>query len=244
MLFRSSLGATLFHNGSKVTISGLDKFSEFVPAFDSTLPVTLASFSAIQTTNNLAQISWVTASENNVLGYNIYRAEHDVLNDAIRITPNMIEALNASTGASYSYVDKEVELDMTYYYWLQTNDFDGTSQTNGPVTVTISSDGEDYNIEELLLGTQLFANYPNPFNPSTTISFSVAEPQVVTINVYNLRGQLIKKVFDMKVNEINVKHNVVWNGQDSKGRSVASGIYFTIMEVGGKRFTNKAVLMK
>ena len=72
----------------------------------------------------------------------------------------------------------------------------------------------------------------------------MAEPQVVTINVYNLRGQLIKKVFDMKVNEINVKHNVVWNGQDFKGRSVASGIYFTIMEVGGKRFTNKAVLMK
>ena len=91
---------------------------------------------------------------------------------------------------------------------------------------------------------QLFANYPNPFNPSTSISFSIAEPQAVTIDVYNLKGQLVKRVFDKQVNEINVKHNVVWNGQDSNGRSVASGVYFTIMKAGNQRFTNKAVLMK
>ena len=239
----ADLHAILTLAGSKVTISGLDSFSEFVPGIDSTLPVTLASFNAVQTNNNFAQINWVTASENNVLGYNIYRAETKEQNAAIRITPTMIEALNAAAGASYSYVDNEVEFEITYYYWLETNDFDGTSEMVGPVTVKINGDNE-HGIEEVLLGNQLFANYPNPFNPSTSISFSIAEPQAVTIDVYNLKGQLVKRVFDKQVNEINVKHNVVWNGQDSNGRSVASGVYFTIMKAGNQRFTNKAVLMK
>ncbi|MFA7056960.1 MAG: PKD domain-containing protein, partial [Candidatus Cloacimonadales bacterium] len=214
------------------------------PHESQTLPVTLASFMAIQTANNLAQISWVTASETNLLGYNIYRAEADNPNEAVRITFNMIDAINSAFGASYSYLDEKVESGATYYYWLETNDFDGTSAMVGPVTIKISSDGEDHDIEEILLGTQLFANYPNPFNPSTTISFSVAEPQVVTIDVYNLRGQLVKRVFDKKVDEVNSKHSIVWNGQDSDGHSVASGIYFTIMKAGTKRFSNKAILMK
>lgn len=225
-------------------------FGTYVPAWipspivmEETLPVTLSSFTAIQTNNNLAQISWVTASENSVLGYHLYRAEADNQNEAIRITPTIIEAHNEATGASYSYVDKEVEFDLTYYYWLQTNDFDGASEMVGPVTVKISTD-ENNDIEEILLGTQLFANYPNPFNPSTTISFSVAEPQLVTIDVYNIKGQFVQQIFNSNVAEINVKHNVVWNGQDSKGHGAASGVYFTIMKAGNKRFTNKAILMK
>ncbi|MFA7056874.1 MAG: GLUG motif-containing protein [Candidatus Cloacimonadales bacterium] len=210
---------------------------------DQTLPVTLSSFMAVQTSENYAQINWVTASENGVLGYDIYRAETEVANDAIRITPTLIIAENAATGASYSYTDNEVEYEVTYYYWLHISDFDGTSEMVGPVTVKISGEG-DHEIDEILLGTQLMGNYPNPFNPSTTISFSVAEPQVVTIDVYNLRGQLVKRVLDKKVEEVNVKHNVVWNGVDANERSVASGIYFTIMKTGSKRFTHKIVLMK
>lgn len=237
------LGAILTWSGSKVTISGLDSFSEFIPMIDETLPVTLSAFNAVQTSNNQAQINWATASESGVLGYNLYRAETTNQDEAFRITANMIEASNEAAGYNYSYVDSEVEFDATYYYWLQTNDFDGTSEMFGPVSVKISTD-EDNDIAEILLGTQLFANYPNPFNPSTTISFSVAEPNVVTINVYNIKGQLVQKLFDKRVDEINVKHSVVWNGKDTKGKNAASGIYFTIMKVGNKRFSNKAILLK
>ncbi|MBI9113206.1 T9SS type A sorting domain-containing protein, partial [Maridesulfovibrio ferrireducens] len=238
-----NLGGSLSWNGSKVTISGLDTFSEFVPGIDETLPVTLASFNAVQTTNKFAQINWVTASENGVLGYNLFRAENDNQDQAMRVTGTMIEALNSTTGGSYSFIDDEVEMNTTYYYWLQTNDFDGTSEMFGPVTVKIS-DQEDHDIEEILLGTQLFSNYPNPFNPSTTISFSVAEPQVVTIDVYNVKGQLVQRVFNSKVDTPNIKQNVVWNGKDADGRNVASGIYFTIMKAGNKTFSNKAILLK
>ncbi len=208
-----------------------------------TLPVTLSSFNAFQTSNNLAQIFWETASESSVLGYNIYRAESENQDETLRVTATMIEATNSATGATYYYVDAEVDYDITYYYWLQSNDFDGTFQMFGPVSVRISTQ-EDNDIEEMLLGTQMFANYPNPFNPSTTISFSVAEAQVVTIDVYNVKGQLVKRLFNSNVADINVKHSLVWNGQDSDGQSVASGIYFTIMKAGNKRFSNKTILMK
>jgi hypothetical protein len=216
---------------------------DFVEYTSETLPVTLSSFTAIQTSNNLAQINWVTASESSVLGYNLYRAESENQTDALRVTATMIEATNSATGNNYSYVDAEVEFNIEYHYWLQTNDLDGTTEMFGPVTVKISSQ-ENNDIEEMLLGTQMFANYPNPFNPSTTISFSVAESQDVTIDVYNVKGQLVKRVFNSNVAEINVKHSVVWNGQDSDGQSVASGIYFTIMKAGNKKFTNKAILLK
>ncbi len=238
-----NLGASLSWNGSKVTISGLDTFSEFVPGIDETLPVTLASFNAVQTSNKFAQINWVTASESEVLGYNLFRGENDNQDQALRVTATMIEASNSPTGASYSFTDDEVEMNSSYYYWLQTVDFDGSSEMFGPVTIKISEEN-DYDIGEVLLGTQLIGNYPNPFNPSTTISFSVAQPQVVTIDVYNIKGQLVKRVFNGKVETPNIKQNVVWNGKDSDNKDVASGIYFTLMKSGNKTFTNKAILMK
>ncbi len=238
-----NLGASLAWNGSKVTISGLDSFSEFVPGIDETLPVTLASFNAVQTTNKFAQINWVTASESEVNGYNLFRGENDNQDQALRVTATMIEASNSPTGASYSFIDDEVEMNSSYYYWLQTIDFDGTSEMFGPITIKISEDN-NHDIEEILLGTQLLGNYPNPFNPSTTISFSVAQPQVVTIDVYNIKGQLVRRVFNGKIETPNIKQSVVWNGKDSDNKDVASGIYFTVMKTGNKSFTNKAILMK
>ncbi|MBI9032556.1 T9SS type A sorting domain-containing protein [bacterium] len=216
---------------------------EIMEITDDTLPVTLSSFSAIQTSTNLAQINWITASESGLLGYNLFRAETNNQDDALRVTATMIEATNSATGANYSYLDTEVDFDIDYHYWLQTNNFDGHVEMFGPVTIKISTN-EDNDIDEMLLGTQMFANYPNPFNPSTTISFSVAESQVVTIDIYNIKGQLVKHVFNDKVSEVNTKQSVVWNGRDSDEHNVASGIYFTIMKTGNKRFANKSILIK
>jgi hypothetical protein len=227
----------------EIPFTGAKDIHEVVITTDNTLPVTLSSFTAIQTSNNLAKISWVTASENGLLGYNLFRSESENQDDALRVTATIIEATNSPSGWSYSYLDSEVEMDVNYHYWLQTNDFNGTTEMFGPVLVKISSD-EDNDIEEMMLGTQMFANYPNPFNPSTTISFSVAEAQVVTIDVYNCIGQHVKSLFNANVSETNVKHSVVWNGLDSNNQNVASGIYFTIMKAGNKRFSNKTILVK
>ncbi len=210
---------------------------------DFTLPIELSSFTAIATSNNFAQISWTTASESHLLGYNLYRSENENQEDALRVTATMIQASNSAMGSSYSFTDDEVEMNVTYNYWLQSNDFDGSSEMFGPVSVKIS-DQENHDIDNVLLGTQLLGNYPNPFNPETTISYSISQPQHVTIEVYNMRGQLVRTLLNKQVETANAKLNVVWNGKDDDNNDVSSGIYFYKLVTDNYSKTNKMILMK
>jgi len=85
-------------------------------------------------------------------------------------------------------------------------------------------------------------NYPNPFNPSTTIAYTLPAAGSVSLNVYNIRGQLVKNL--VNTNQIAGEHVIVWNGQDNNNRSVASGIYFYKLEANGRTETRRMVLMK
>ncbi|MBI9031763.1 T9SS type A sorting domain-containing protein [bacterium] len=210
---------------------------------DFTLPVELSSFNAIATADNFAQISWETASESNLLGYNIYRSETENQEDALRVTATMIIASNQAMGDSYSYTDDEVEMNTTYNYWLQANDFDGTNQMFGPVTIKIS-DQEDNDIDNIVLGSQLYGNYPNPFNPETTISYSISNPQHVRLEVYNMKGQLVKTLLNKQVETANTRLNVIWNGKDNNNNDVSSGIYLYKLVTDNYSKTNKMILMK
>tara|TARA_B110000438_G_scaffold14259_1_gene13695 strand:- start:215 stop:9274 length:9060 start_codon:yes stop_codon:yes gene_type:complete len=88
----------------------------------------------------------------------------------------------------------------------------------------------------------LDGNYPNPFNPVTTIRYSLPEPRKIRITVIDLLGQeIIELVNDWK--DIG-RHKVQWQGQDYHGRSVASGMYFTVMSDGHKTIVQKMLLLK
>ena len=80
-------------------------------------------------------------------------------------------------------------------------------------------------------------NYPNPFNPTTTISYEIAQAGNVQLAVYNLNGQLIETL----VNEYTVPgyYLITWDGDE-----VSSGIYFYMLVSGGKTFTGEMLLMK
>jgi flagellar hook assembly protein FlgD len=97
---------------------------------------------------------------------------------------------------------------------------------------------------EDLLAVPAFSmsNYPNPFNPQTTISYSLKEASVLRIDIYNLKGQLVKTL----VNEAKGpgKHSIVWQGDDDNDRSVASGLYYYRMTAGKYSSTKKMILMK
>lgn len=90
--------------------------------------------------------------------------------------------------------------------------------------------------------TTLKGNHPNPFNPVTTITYSVKENLPVQIGIYNVKGQLIRTL----VNESKApgNHSVVWTGTDDNGRSVSSGIYFYKMQAGKYTSTKKMIMMK
>lgn len=86
-------------------------------------------------------------------------------------------------------------------------------------------------------------NYPNPFNPETTISFSTTKSTENTeIVIYNLKGQKVKVLVNEKLTSD--QHTVVWNGKDDNSKSVSSGVYFYKMRSGNYAETKKMILMK
>jgi hypothetical protein len=90
--------------------------------------------------------------------------------------------------------------------------------------------------------TQLYANYPNPFNPTTTLKYDLAKSSHVSLVIYNMLGQKIRTLVDA------VKpagyHAAVWDGANDSGAAIASGIYFFEFKADGYAQTNKMILMK
>jgi hypothetical protein len=90
----------------------------------------------------------------------------------------------------------------------------------------------------------LSQNYPNPFNPSTTIAFDIPENKEahVRLNVYNIRGQLVRTLVNETMDEGSYK--IEWDGKNNNGRSVASGVYFYRIVAGEFSKTRKMVILK
>ncbi|MCP4291201.1 MAG: T9SS type A sorting domain-containing protein [bacterium] len=88
----------------------------------------------------------------------------------------------------------------------------------------------------------LNANHPNPFNPRTRISFSLPEAQAVKLVVYGIDGRKVATLVDE--NRIAGEHEVIWEGQDNQGQTVASGTYFYRIEAGNNSKVRKMTLMK
>ncbi len=89
---------------------------------------------------------------------------------------------------------------------------------------------------------QLSQNFPNPFNPSTNIEFTLPKQGNVNIIVYNTLGQKIATLANGRFSP--GAHSVKWNGRDSRGRAVASGIYLYRMRFNGQVVTKKMVLLR
>ncbi len=116
-------------------------------------------------------------------------------------------------------------------------------------TTTIEPEFQGFRSLKLKTGDQqvpvvlaLQSNYPNPFNPSTTISFSVPSTAKVKLTIYNIRGQKVKELVNNTM--LYGRHTVVWNGRDDGDRSVGSGVYFARLEHKGKVLVQKMMLLK
>ncbi len=90
--------------------------------------------------------------------------------------------------------------------------------------------------------TELGANYPNPFNPTTTISFSLKKSGPVNIDIYNILGQKVKTLHSGETPA--GIYNLTWNGKDDNHQNVASGMYFYKMQSREYTNTRKMILMK
>jgi len=86
-------------------------------------------------------------------------------------------------------------------------------------------------------------NYPNPFNPSTTIEFSIQNDSKIELSIYNIMGQKIKTLAQNEFKKGD--HSIIWNGDDESNKPVSSGVYQYNLKVNGKtRVVKKCLLIK
>lgn len=86
------------------------------------------------------------------------------------------------------------------------------------------------------------SNYPNPFNPTTTISYDLPSDENVVISIFNLKGQKVKQLQNEVITAGH--HKIVWDGRNDSGNKISSGIYFYKIKAGNYTSTKKMVLMK
>ena len=202
------------HVTFNLTLSDRDASTEIILSEDDPLPVTLSTFTA-EYSSSYPTLYWETASESDNMGWNVYRAISSNLGQASILNINTISGNGTTSEPSYySFVDEyEVQDNFTYWYWLESIAVSGETEMFGPVALTIPLGNND--IQEIPMTTELHQNFPNPFNPNTSISFDIKEGETGVLSIYNIKGQLIvTKEFETG------SHSYTWDASDQ-----ASGIY-------------------
>ncbi|MCF7857706.1 MAG: T9SS type A sorting domain-containing protein [Candidatus Cloacimonetes bacterium] len=168
-------------------------------------------------------LSWEPITENrDFTEYNIYRDN---------------EFLNSTT--QLFYFDQEVPTGVYSYTLTAVYSGDWESEHCTPVVIDHTEANDIQNLNVNYLG----GNFPNPFNPVTSINFSVGETDSkVVIQIYNSKGQKIKTLVNesLPIGE----HFVTWEGLDNNDRPVSSGVYLYKMNCGNFEATKKMILMK
>ncbi len=187
-------------------------------------PVTVAisSFDARAVAGGV-RLDAVFASTFDAVWVHVYRAEGSGQFRAIAT-----EAQNGK--ASFSYVDQSAAPGTEYSYQIGVVDQDGEFMS--PVQkVTLSA-----------TAASLAQNEPNPFNPTTSIRFTLASKEQVTLSIYDVSGRLVRSL----VNEERGigSHSVAWDGRDAAGNPAGSGLYFYRLNAGKFSDTKKMVLLK
>jgi hypothetical protein len=119
--------------------------------------------------------------------------------------------------------------------------FADTEQTGITVTNVVSvGNGEEGTLPPP--AQYLAQNYPNPFASSTTLSYSLRARKPVSLAIYDIRGAMVRELVHETVGS--GVHRVVWDGRDSRGRDVGSGIYFCRLEEGEFTETKRMVLLR
>jgi len=221
-------------------VGNLGSLPEYPNINDTSLPVELSSFT-IEATNQGVLCKWTTESEIENLGFILERKTEgtgwkEIAN--YKTDNNLMGHGSTSSATDYEYLDTIVEPNTTYEYRLADVDYDGVVTYHSVRTVTIEKAPLSSKIDEFTV----MPAYPNPFNPSTTITYGINEYSKVIIDIYDIAGQLINTLQDGYQSK--GWHSVDWNGTDKSNNQVPTGIYLSKVTSGDKVKTTKLMLLK
>ena len=179
---------------------------------------------------------WATASDNDPRDYSVYTIL--IATDSLFL--NIVTTVNALADTSFTITN---DLSNNAQYWWKVIAVDTDSlTTESPVhNFTVGYVSTD---PETALPTEyaLHANYPNPFNPSTTIKYDLPEAGLVHLTIYNQLGQPIRTLISRE--EAAGFKSIIWDGRNERGKQVSTGIYLYRMRVNEFSQTKKMILMK
>jgi hypothetical protein len=206
--------------------------------FDFSLPVNMIAWQADPQAGQV-DLQWETASEVDNLGFIIERAdpEKEFMTIATYAdSPTLRGKHTSADGAVYKYSDAELTALGNYRYRLIQVDSDGTTRQLGDILAVEVSELRPLKFE-------LLGNYPNPFNPSTTILFALPQTDKVSIIVYASDGREVIKLAERKEMAAG-KQRLNWNGRNQHGQTVASGIYYYIIKTSSTQASSKMLLLR
>ena len=192
----------------------------FVPP----VPVFIGGFDAIAGVGKV-DLRWEVSADEDFLGFKLYRSLEGG-SEAVDVTT---DALIPSGARAYS--DETVRGGDTYEYTLGVVLADRSEVMSQSVSVRAKG-----------YALALHQNTPNPFNPTTTLSFTLPERESVTLAIYDVRGRLVRTLVDEMVGEGYQER--LWDGKDAKGARVSSGVYFYTLTAGESTITKKMLLLK
>ncbi|MDZ7362854.1 MAG: Ig-like domain-containing protein [candidate division KSB1 bacterium] len=192
------------------------------------VPVELASFTAQTGDGPGVKLNWKTGSEINNAGFNILRSRSQAgiyakLNDKL---------IPANREGSYSFIDATAEAGARYYYKLEALDTRGNITTHGPIVVDVAAPAT----------FELSQNYPNPFNPTTQIRYQLPQAVQVSLTIYNMLGQEVRKLVNAQ--QPAGYHTAMWDGRDNAGRLVPTGVYHYRIQAGSFTMTKRMLMAK
>ncbi|HFE63202.1 MAG TPA: T9SS type A sorting domain-containing protein [Caldithrix sp.] len=217
---------------------------------DGSLPVSLASFTAIAQDGKVT-LKWTTESEIDNVGFEIVRsvAQNSGYQTIATYKNNddLKGQLNSTNHRNYQYTDNLVVNGVTYWYKLVDVDLNGVKTFHGPVSaLPHAGSGKIVNTGTIPHSYALEPNYPNPFNPKTTINFDIPEltngSTFATFFVYNALGQRVKTLY--RDNITPGSYTLEWDGANESGATLPSGVYYGVFATGSFTKTIKMVLMK
>ena len=193
------------------------------------IPVELVSFNATQVGNGV-QLQWRTAMENNNRGWYIERrVENGDWQDV-----GFVDGYGTTNDQQvYEFTDRDVQMDELYDYRLRQVDFDGSTD-HSPVARVF--------VMPTPTVTRLHPNYPNPFNPATTLIVELAQEGPMQVEIYDMLGRRVATLAD-GVYKAGL-HTFEWNGTDDNGTAVETGVYFSRLTTAGHTETRQMQMAK